>query len=325
MNIYDIAREAGVSIATISRVINGKSTVSSKTREKVEAVLKKYNYAPDPSAQGLAAKSTKSVAILSEDVREPYCAGITYAVERELNAMGYAALLYNTGGTTSGISGCIATSLRRHTDAVVITSMPREAEKAVAEVATKIPVILINSVIDTPGVYSVLCDESYGMMLAVGQLIGRGRSNILFVQDSDTYSARKLSEGFDAGMAMNNLSSEGRTVKTERGAEGGFACAESLIHAGRSFNAVVCGDDMTAAGFIKCLHQNFLDVPEDISVIGFHNTPMAECCTPQLTTVDCRPDKLGAAAVKSLETLFNGENPEKRSVILPRLVRRESA
>lgn len=325
MNIYDIAKEAGVSIATISRVINGKSTVSSKTREKVEAVLKKYNYSPDPAAQGLAAKSSKSVAILSEDIREPYCAGITYAVERELSSIGYAALLINTGGTTQGVAAGISASLRRHADAAVVLGMPHEAEEAVAKISSKIPFILINNNLNAQGVYSVMCDETYGMMLAVGHLVGTGRSDIIFVQDSVDISAKKLEEGFDAGMAMYNLSSEDRKVKTERGAEGGFACCESLIREGRTFKAVICGDDTTSAGFIKCLGQNFLDVPEDISVVGFYNTPYAECCTPPLTTVDCRPEKVGAAAVKLLSDIFNGKQPESENIILPRLVRRESA
>jgi LacI family transcriptional regulator len=325
MNIYDIAREAGVSIATISRVVNGKSVVSAKTREKVEAVLKKYNYTPDPTARSLVAKTTKTVAILAEDVREAYCGGVTYAVERELARIGYGVMLFNTGGTTQGVSEYIKSAVRHHADAVVITGMSNNANEAVIEAASSIPVVLINNFVDAVNIYSVLCDEVYGMMLAVGQLAGSGRRDILFVQDSDGYSAKKLAEGFEAGMAMNDLSSEGNIILTERGMEGGFACAETLIRAGRSFNAVVCGDDTTASGFIKCLHHNFIDVPADVSVIGFHNTHVAECCTPSLTSIDCRSDKAGAAAVKLLSSIFDGIKPERKSIVLPRLIRRESA
>jgi LacI family transcriptional regulator len=325
MNIYDIAREAGVSIATISRVVNGKSVVSAKTREKVEEVLKKYNYTPDPTAQSLVAKTTKTVAILAEDVREPYCGGVTYAVERELARIGYGVMLFNTGGTTQSVSEYIKSAVRHRADAVVITGMSRDAKGAVIEAASSIPVVLINNFVDSINVYSVLCDEAYGMMLAVGQLVGSGRHDILFVQDGDGFSAKKIAEGFDAGMAMNDLSSDGNVVLTERGMDGGFACAEALLRAGRSLDGVVCGDDTTASGFVKCLHQNFIDVPVNVSVIGFHNTHVAECCSPSLTSIDCRSDKAGAAAVKILSGIFDGGKPESKAIILPRLIRRESA
>jgi LacI family transcriptional regulator len=327
MNIYDIAREAGVSIATISRVVNGKSVVSGKTRKKVEAVLKKYNYTPDPTARSLVVKSTKAVALLADDVRNPYCGGICHTVERELSKIGYTTMLCNTGGTVQGISSGLKSALARHADAVLLTGMSIVRNDDITAAALNVPVIVINNYIDAPNVYSVICDEIYGMMLAVSQFASQGRHEIIYVQDSDenSYSTKKLAEGFDAGMAMNDLNSSGRIVFTERGFEGGFACAEALLRDAQKFNAVVCGDDTTAAGFIKCLKQSYLDVPEDVSVIGFYNTPAAPCVTPSLSSVDCRSDKTGAAAVKLLSDLFEGVSVDKKTVILPRLVLRDSA
>lgn len=325
MNIYDIANKAGVSIATVSRVLNGKSVVSSKTREKVEAVLKEYNYIPDPSAQGLASKSSRSVAILADDIRDTYHGGVTYAVERELSDLGYAVLLFDTGGTEKGISLGLQRAMSRHADAAVITGMSSQSQEIIKSVSGNLPVILINNFIESPNIYCVLCDELYGMMLAVGQLTGSGRRDIIFIQDSDGIVAKKLEEGFNAGMAMNDLPCEGQTFYTERGLDGGFACAETILRDGHAFNAVVCGDDSTAAGFIKCLRQNLIDVPHDVLVVGFNNTLIAQCCTPALTSVDCRFEKVGEAAAKALKDLFEGSTPERKTVILPRLVRRESA
>jgi LacI family transcriptional regulator len=325
INIYDIAREAGVSIATISRVINGKSTVNSKTREKVEAVLKKYNYTPSSTARSLSSKTTKSVAVLVEDIREPYYSGVAYAVERELSSLGYAALLHNTGGTAQGISQGLESAVSRRADAAVICGISSQSHEAVAAAALTLPIILINDIVDGQGVYSVICDEIYGMMLAVAHLVSTGRHGIVFIQDCDDYSSKKLSEGFEAGMAMNDLSPNEQIFTTERGFEGGFACANAMLSEGRIFDSVICGDDSTAAGFIKCLRQNFHDVPQNKAVIGFHNTPVAQCCTPALTTVDCRSEKVGAAAVLLLSELFAGKTPERETVILPRLIRGESA
>lgn len=322
MNIYDIAREAGVSIATISRVINGKSMVSGKTRDRVEAIMKKYGYTPDPTARSLVVKATKTVAILAGDLRDPGSGGICCAVERGLRGTGYAVLLCCTDGTAQGISGGFAAALARRADAVVAVEMVREAEGAAVEAAKRVPVVVVDDFIDASGVYSVICDEIYGMMLAVGHLTGRGRRDLCYVQDSaESYGAKKLEEGFEVGMAMNGLSSGGRVIEAERGFDGGYSCAETLLRDGRALDAVICGDDSTAAGFVHCLRQNFLDVPEDVAVVALRNTPVAQCAEPPLTAVD----RQSSAAAKLLTGIFAGGRAERKSVVLPRLVVRESA
>lgn len=327
MNIYDIAKEAGVSIATVSRVVNGKSSVSSKTREKVEAILKKFNYSPDPSARCLVVKSTKSVALLCEDVGNPFFGGICYEIERGLCKSGYTTQLYNTGGTAAGVTSSLKAALFQKVSAVIIAGTSSEANEEIADAAKQVPVVVINHFLDAPGVYQVVCDESYGMMLAVSRLVQRGRSNIIFVQDSgEEYSStRELIEGFRGGMEMNELSPDDCIVRTERGFDGGYALADSLQKDGRRFNAAIFSDDTTATGFIKCLRQYYIDVPDDVSVVSFHNTSVAACSTPTITSVDCRSDKTGAAAVKILKQFFENGEAENKSVVLPRLVLRESA
>lgn len=309
----------------MSRVLNGKSIVSSKTREKVEAVLKKCNYIPDASAQGLAAKTSKSVAVLADDIRDTCHGGIAYEVERGLSGLGYAVLLFNTGGTEQGISAGLRRAMGRHVNAAVIAGMSCQSQEVIKKASVNLPVILINNFIESQNIYCVLCDELYGMMLAVGQLTGSGRHEIIFIQDSDSSVSKTLEEGFNSGMAMNDLPSDGQTFYTERGFDGGFACAETILRDGHAFSAVICGDDSTAAGFIKCLRQNLIDVPHDVLVVGFNNTTISQCCTPSLTSVDCRFEKVGAAAAKTLKELFEEKTPEHKTVILPRLVRRESA
>lgn len=327
MNIYDIAKEAGVSIATVSRVVNGKSTVSRKTREKVEAVLKKYNYAPDPNARGLVVKFSKSVAILTEDICIPFFGNVSYAVERGLRGEGFSALLYNTGGTAETISESIKSALSQKVSAVVVAGMPKQAESEIIKAAESVPVVLVNHFLDAKGVYLSVCDECYGMMLAVARLVRDGRLNIIYVQDSseEYFSTNELIRGFQGGMEMNGLSPEGRIVKTERGCDGGYACAEELTNGSVHFDGVICGDDTTAAGFISCLRRKFIDVPEDVSVIGFHNTKAAECCAPPLTSVDCRGGKTGEAAVKILKSILKDGTAEQKTIVLPRLVIRGSA
>lgn len=326
MNIYEVAREAGVSIATISRVVNGKKVVSAKTREKVEAVLKKYNYTPDPAARNLVMKTTKSVAILTSDVRDAYCSGVCREVERRLNEIGYTAMLSNTGGTSKGIGESVANALAHRMDAIVTVGMSKGADSEIKEAAAKVPCVVINNFIDSPKVHCVVCDESYGMMLAVSDLVSHGKHNILFIADGsdDSYSALKMSDGFSAGMAMNDLSPENRTESASRGFDGGYACADRLIREHRQFDGVICDDDTTAAGFMKSLRENFFVIPDDVAVISFHNTDVAQCTNPTLTSVDCRSENAGKEAVKVLKEIFDKGEAEKKTIVLPRLIKRES-
>ena len=98
MNIYDIAKEAGVSIATVSRVLNNKGTVSAATRARVEAILKQNNYTPSAIARGMVSKSMRTVAVLTVDIRVPHYARTAYTIEREFSRRGYEVILCNTGG-----------------------------------------------------------------------------------------------------------------------------------------------------------------------------------------------------------------------------------
>ena len=332
MNIYDIAREAGVSIATVSRVVNGKAVVGGKTREKVEAVLKKYSYTPDPTARSLASKSTRMIALLADDLRGAYCGTVCHAVERTLTKAGYTALLTSTGGTVKGITSALAAAKALRADAAVICGLPRQASGDIITAAKQLPLVLIGSSIDVPGICSVVCDVSYGMMLAVSHLIERGRRDILFIEsgDGNTYAAEKLREGFDGGLAMYDLSPDGRRFKTESGVDGGYACTDMLLHEGYKFDAVVCDNDATAAGVIHCLREREFDIPGDISVVGFYNTIAAQCACPALTSVDCKSDGAGVTAASLLCAVLAGEitesnAAEKRSILLPRLVVRQSS
>jgi len=327
MNIYDIAREAGVSIATVSRVVNGKNVVGGKTREKVETVLKKYSYTPDPTARSLVVKSTNTIAFLADDLRGAYCGGVCNVVEHALAKAGYSTLLRCTGGTVKGITDAASAALARRADAIVICGLPRQAGGEIVKIAKSAPVILVGSVIDAPGIYSVVCDVVYGMMLAVSHLIERGRRDILYIEsgDGNSYAAQKLAEGFAGGLAMYDLSAEGRSFKTESGYDGGYACADMLLREGYRFDAVVCDDDATAVGAMHCLKDHDFLVPENISAVGFYNTIAAQCASPSITSVDCRGRSAGEAAAKLLSGLLAGSTGEKNTVVLPRLIVRGSA
>lgn len=326
MNIYDIAREAGVSIATISRVVNGKETVSEKTRQKVEAVLARYHYMPDQIARGLVTKTTRTVAVMTINIRDIYYANVAYTIEQGLSRYGYNVLLCNTGEDTQEKLRYIRSVIQKKVDSIVFVGSVFKDEaldNAIRSIAVRIPVIMVNGYLDAENVYSVICDDREGIIRAVKYLAAKGRGNPVYLKDVDTFSARAKVDGFKA--AVGEEAAADRIVHVNRSIEGGFAGVENLLETGRAFDCVICGDDITAVGAVKCLRRHGIDVPGKIAVIGFNDSLLAECCDPALTSVDGQMTHLGRVAVDTLIRVLSGEGAQRRIVFTPVIRLRESS
>ena len=206
MNIYDIAKEAGVSIATVSRVLNNKGTVSAATRARVEAILKQNNYTPSAIARGMVSKSMRTVAVLTVDIRVPHYARTAYTIEREFSRRGYEVILCNTGGDRAETLRYLQAVNQKQVDGIVLVGsvfdticQGTEMEKLL----TGVPVVLANGKLDLPNAYSVTVDDKYGVSLAVEHLVARGRKSIYYIKDRDTDSAKSKRDGFLEAMRRN--------------------------------------------------------------------------------------------------------------------------
>ena len=168
MNIYDIAKEAGVSIATVSRVINNKGAVSDKTRTKIEAIMAKSEYQPSAIARGLASGSTKIIAIFAVDVRVPHYAKTSFIMERLLSDQGYMVFICNTGEEISDWRRYLSLMRERNIDGIILTgSIYNRLEKDdILNGFSDIPIVMANGRIKLPNVKSVFVDEGRGIELA---------------------------------------------------------------------------------------------------------------------------------------------------------------
>ena len=161
MNIYDVAKEAGVSIATVSRVINNKGYVSEKTRQKIEAVLAKSEYQPSAIARGLAMGSMKTVAIFAVDVRVPHYAMTSFIIEQKLSKLGYMVVLCNTGEDPENWKRYLRTMMERKIDGIIMTGSiyNRLDGDPVLETTGEIPIVLANGRLGRENCHSVIVDE----------------------------------------------------------------------------------------------------------------------------------------------------------------------
>lgn len=313
MNIYDIAKQAGVSIATVSRVLNNKGTVSESTRQKVEEVLREHHYTPSAIARGMVSKSMRTVAVLTVDIRVPHYARTAYTMEQEFSRLGYEVILCNTGGNREAALKYLRAVTEKQVDGMVLVgSVFNEIgrDPQVEALLRQQPVVLANGQLALPNAYSVLVDDGVGIGLAVRHLLERGRRKLVYFKDMDTASARQKRDGFlaaagDCGMVLE--------------VESGAAGVRALLESGMKFDSLVCGEDLTAAQAVNALTAVGIRVPQDVAVTGYNGSEYARICCPELTTVDNKPEEVAASCVRLLEARMAGQETEKEPVIIPEL------
>lgn len=192
MTIYDIAKEAGVSPSTVSRVINNRPGVSIETQKKVKRLLKKYDYFPNETARGLVTKASKIIGILIDDLRTPHHTEGAYIIERELAKLGYCCIIFNSGADDKSKADYLKILRQRRVDGAVLmgSSFQNETIKeAIIKYLPSQPVIMVNGYLDLPNVYGVMADEQNGVANCVKLLVDKGHLRPAFVID---YPTRRL-------------------------------------------------------------------------------------------------------------------------------------
>lgn len=325
MNIYDIAREANVSIATVSRVLNGSGNVRDITRQKVEAVLKKYNYIPSAIARGMITNSLKTIGIVAIDIRNLYYANVAHSIEQSLSVLGFNSILCNTGYDIEQKIKYLRMLAEKKVDSIILVGSPFKdpnLDKPIEQISRDIPMIIINGYYEHPNIYSVQCNDKKALEKSVEYLISKGRRNFLYLYDAETFSGSQKLSGFKNAVSKHNARSEIYFIKP--GLEAAYNKVKELLDNGFEFDAVLTSEDLTAIGALKCLVANNIKVPEEVSVMGFNNSVLSVCCTPALSTVDSKMEELGRIAVKILHKVLKGEKVETSTVIEAELVLRET-
>lgn len=306
MNIYDIAREANVSIATVSRVLNGKPNISPKTAQRVREVLERSQYTPSSIARGLVSNSMRLVGVLMHDLRNTHYTSTAYVVEQELSRAGYRCLLCNT--QAGAVSGTLRMLAETRVDGLIIIGsvfMDRSMAEALAAYFPTQPVVMVNGYLQRENVLGILCDEADGMRQCAEHLFAAGHRKIAYFHDNATDSARRKLAGYRS--AMRELGLQERVLHGATGFEGGAALGRELASAGHpDFTALMFAEDTTALGCIRSMERAGLQVPEDLAVTGYTNTMFARMASRTLTTVDEQVQVLGAEAVRAFCDRMDG-------------------
>ncbi len=328
MNIYDLAEKAGVSIATVSRVLNNSPKVSEKTRAKINKLIEEENYLPSAHARGLSGTPAKTVGILTIDIRDQYFASVIHSLEQQLSLEQYNVVLCNTGGELDDQRNYISLLMQKQIDALVLVgsvfNYPKLKE-TIKQVAAKIPLIIVNENLEGENIYSITCDESAGVSEAVHHLHINGHSNFVYVKIGNSYSANRKLQGFyDSGKVLDGIKTDNRVLEIESGLEEARNIVKSILSMEPRPTAIICGEDLTALGIIQQLHEEGYSIPEDFSVTGFNNSIYSECSTPTLTTIDSQSSAMGLLAARLTLDVLNKRKVPSLNTISAELIIRNS-
>jgi len=332
MNIYDIAKEANTSIATVSRVINNKDGVGSQTREKILRIVEESGYVPNSFAQGLNMDSIRMVGVLCYDIMDMYCAQCVSLLDRLLQENGYNMMLCCTGSEASSKKKYFDLLISKRVDAIFLVSSKfgdDGSNEHIARAAAELPVLLLNSTMDVENVYCIVSDDRSAMKDAVAFLASHGHKRIAYLHDDLVYSGKRKLEGYLEGIEKCGLEYDERLVvrnsfNTDYAINDGILMTEQLLGDEVPFTAVLGYGDPYAAGAMKALQARGVRIPEDVEIIGFDNSPFCGYTAPCLSSIDSRLEIITELAVRYFVDLLNGRKIPKKTVLTSDIVRRES-
>jgi LacI family transcriptional regulator len=306
--VTDVAQLAGVSVATVSRILNGTAQVTADKRAAVEAAIGKLQFRPNLSARSLRSGSTKTIGILTQDFESPYFVAGTKGVERGLDGSGYAPLVVPGHWNPQEELDRARLLMARRVDAIVILGGTL-SDAQLLDMATQQPIAVTGRQLEGPQLLSFHADQVEGARLATQHLIALGHRAIAHIAGpNDRPDAIERQRGYLAAHRDANLSVDPRLIVPGNYMEnGGEQALEQLLAQGVPFSAVFCANDQTLWGARLALHHRGLRVPEDCSLVGFDDIPASRFMTPPVTSVRQPIYEMGRLAAESLLAALRGE------------------
>ena len=305
--------------------------MSEKTKKKVLDVINQYEYTPNAFARGLGLNTMKTIGIMCADSSDLYLAKAIYYIEQKLRTNGYDSILCCTGYDLENKKKSMNLLITKKVDGIILVGSnfiyEKESDnKYIADAATQVPLMLLNAAMDAPNVYSVVSDDYTSMYDATMDMIGKGIKDILYFYNSTSYSGKKKLAGYRAAMEEKGLLKSGNLLQFYQGSHEDIPSMTKhlkKLHAkGVRFNGLIAADDTLALASVKYAKEMNLRIPEDLSIIGYNNSLLVNCCDPELTSIDNKLETLCQHLITGLMGVLSGNEMPKRTIFSGELVKR---
>ncbi len=326
VTIVDVAKAAGVSVSTVSRVLNDKDDVAPDTYKRVQRVIDELGYTSSLAARGMRSRRMNVIGLIVPDLGEAFAIQVMKGVNRAISELDFDLIVYTGGEFTKESS---ADRERRFvsllgggiTDGVIVV-MPTATSFPTAS-----PVVVVDPNVETHDCPAVVATNRDGALTAVEYLSSLGHRRIGFISGRlELQSAVRRLQGYKDGLARAGIPPDPDLIQTgDYSQQMGFACTQNLLDLSDSPTAIFASNDQSATGAIKAIHEAGLRVPGDISVVGFDNIPEVAHTHPGLTTIDQSIDEMGYIATEMLISLIEGDSLDSNLYkVATRLIVRDS-
>ena len=324
VTIQDVAKKAGVSISTVSRVLNGKTDVALETQERIQSVINNLGYTSNLAARSMRSHKKNLIGLIMPDIAYPFAFEVMKGVNQIITETEFDLMVYTTGnvrktGTASQEQKYVSLLNNSLTDGVIIVA------PVLSEFSTTGPIVSIDSVVPNPSYPSVHATNYRGALEAVEYLISLGHRRIAHISGRvELESSSRRLRGYREALEKANIPVDEHLIASgEYTTETGIQCARKLLSLEEPPTAIFASNDQMAMGIYQVAQEMGLRIPEDLSVVGFDN--IAESQYLGLTTVDQFIAKMGIVAVEMLIKLINGELLEEQTYkMMTQLIVRDS-
>ncbi|MGG0656311.1 catabolite control protein A [Rummeliibacillus pycnus] len=320
VTIYDVAREANVSMATVSRVVNGNPNVKPTTRKKVLDVIARLEYRPNAVARGLASKKTTTVGVIIPDISNIFYAELARGIEDVATMYHYNIILSNSDQREEKELQLLDNMYGKQVDGIVMMSDQVNEELQNKMSHSPVPIVLAGSIDESKTVSSVNIDYLHAAYEVVKRFIDNGHKRIAYVSGpfTSTINKKYKFEGYkkaleEAGIELD----ENLVIASEDSYDSGLEDFNTLNNLTEPPTAFFAGSDELAIGIIHGAQDLGKKIPEDYEVISFENTKLARMVRPQLTSVVLPLYDIGAVSMRLLTKYMNKEHVNEANVILP--------
>lgn len=318
--IRDVAREAEVSIATVSRVLNESGPVRQATRERVLAAATRLRYSPSSAARSLITRQTKTLGVLLPDLYGEFFSELIRGIDRAAREAGYHILVSTSHNERAEVEAALQ-AMRGRVDGLIVMVPERGVDELAATLARPLPTVLLNQRTVDGGPHNrIVVDNEGGARAVVGYLVDAGHRRIALIggpsANSDAEARRR---GYRAALESAGLPLRAELeVASDFTEAGGYAAAQRLLALPERPSAVFAANDAMAIGALNALMEAGLAIPRDISLAGFDDIPMARYLHPALTSVRVPIQELGyQATTRLLQLLAHGMDESAWDVVLP--------
>lgn len=318
ITIYDVAREANVSMATVSRVVNGNPNVKPATRKKVLEVIDRLDYRPNAVARGLASKKTTTVGVIIPDVSNIFFASLARGIDDVATMYKYNIILANSDGNDQKEVNVLNNLLAKQVDGIIFMGHHVTDEIRGEFSRSKTPVVLAGTIDPDEQVGSVNIDYASATKDAVNLLAKNGNQKIGFVSGAliDPINGQARLRGYKEALAENGLTyNEGLIFEAPYSFKEGEKLAARIMNSGAT--AAFVADDELAVGILDGMLDAGVKIPEDFEIVTSNNSLLTEVSRPRVTSITQPLYDIGAVAMRLLTKMMNKEDVEDKTIILP--------